>query len=459
MNDFARNVSTLFKSFYSKRILNRLARESGFVQRRDAKLTGFHLAVSMTLGGVSSESPSLSSLVNMLSGVVSRTSFHDRIDESAVEFMKRALEYTLEVIRRRRSSLSPGVFRRFNRVLVWDSSSWGVNEKLHKVFKGTGGSGSKAAVSLQYALDIKSSVLEFFDVTGGTTSDQNYRQQVVDSLGKRDLLLVDRGYFSTNLFQAIGERAAYYISRFTIGTTLYENGIKLNIYRLLKRYQTQSIFEFEAQLARRKLPCRIVCVKIPEMLVAKKLREMRKEARERGRKISKERLMIARWSVFITNVPRTKLSAAEVAQMYRLRWNIELVFRQLKSTFHIDKISHGNKSRLLCEIYGTLILAAISQRVHGVAQELAWRTKRQEISIEKVFKLVKQTAFIILQALTTVTHNITYILIKFAQSIKKQCIKIKQPSRTTSMQKVLLACQEKCSAFINSNEIIAFGAE
>ena len=192
MNDFARNVSSLIRDFYSTKRLNRLARESGFVQRSDAKLDGFLFAVAMTLGGLSSVSKSLSSLVSSISDVVGRTSLHDRIDQSAVEFMKKVLEYTLDCVQKRRSPLLAGVFRRFNRVLVWDGSSWGVHEELKKIFKGKGGTGSKAAVLLQYAFDLKSSTLEFFDIASGTTSDRHYRGRIIDLICKRDLLLLDR---------------------------------------------------------------------------------------------------------------------------------------------------------------------------------------------------------------------------------------------------------------------------
>ena len=267
MNEFARNVSTLIRDFYSTKRLNRLARESGFTQRSDAKLDGFHFVVAMTLGSLSLANKSLSSLVSSISYVVGRTTFHDRIDESAVEFMKRVLEFTLGELQKKRSSLSSGLLRRFNRVLVWDGSSWGVPEKFKGIFKGKGGSGSKAAVLLQYAFDLKTSAVEYFDIASGTKNDQHYRECIEKIIRKRDLLLIDRGYFSIELFKAIGEKAAYYISRFRVGTTLYVRNNdayeKLDIYRLLKQCKEKSLIEFEVFLSNAKLPCRIVCVRIP----------------------------------------------------------------------------------------------------------------------------------------------------------------------------------------------------
>lgn len=442
MNAFARNVNDLVRDFYSTRILNRLARESGFVQRSDVKLDGFNFAVAMTLGNLSSTSKSLSSLVGSISNVVGRTTLHDRFDQSAVEFMKRVLEYTLKRLQKKRQSLSAGVLRRFNRILVWDSSSWGVPKGLKEIFEGKGGSGSEAAVFLQYAFDLKSYLLEFFDIAPGITNDQHYRDQIGNTIRKRDLLLFDRGYFSIELFKIIAEKAAYYISRFKIGTTLYIKNKdlykKLDICKLLKQCKNKSLLEFETFLGKEKIPCRMVCVRLSEEASNNKLRKMKAEAKSRGKQVSKERLIMAQWCVFIANVPSEKLTAAEIAKMYSLRWSIELVFKQLKSTFNIDKINHENEHRLLCELYGILIMAAITKQIHGMARHLSWFQMKHEISIEKLFKFVRQAAFQLLRAVTTWKRRCSDLLSDFSTQIHLRCIKIKQQSRTSSLEKLLL---------------------
>jgi hypothetical protein len=420
--------------------LNKLARESGFVQRASA-LDGYNFFLAMTLGSLSSVNQSLCSLLGSVSDVVTRSALHQRIDESAVLLMKMILERMLKEIAQNRCSLSSGVFRKFSRVLVWDGSSWSVNESLKHIFKGNGGDASDAAVMLQYAYDVKSSVLEFFKIAPGSQNDQHFRCDIESTVQRRDLLLIDRGYFSAKLFKAIGESMAYYISRLKVGPLLYleEKNIyqKLDICRLLRHHKTQLMFEFEAFLGNEKIPVRIICARIDDKKANEKIRKLKKEAKSRGKQVSKQRLAHARWGIFITNVEKEKLAAAEVAEMYRVRWNVELVFKQLKSTFHIDKVNHKNEHRLQCEIYAKLIMAAIVQHIHGVAQLQSWKTTKKEISIDKLFKHVKQNAQFLLRAVTYGRKYLSHHITEFYNAIFKRCIKFKQPSRQTTFEKLL----------------------
>ena len=461
MDASARNVNGLFRIIFNKRRINKLARASGFVQR-ESELDGYNFVVAMTLGSLSSANKSLSSLIGSISDVVTRSALHQRIDESAALLMKRVLEYGIKQISSKRCSLSPGVFRRFNRILVWDSSSWGLHESLRKVFKGKGGSASRAAVMLQYAYDVKSSVLEYFDIASGSLNDQSYQEQIAATVQRRDLILMDRGYFSAKLFKAIGKKSAYYISRLKVGPFLYlrsgEDYNKLDILRLLQRNKDKTLLEFETFLGRgsEKLSCRIVCVRLADAKANGKIRKLKKEARSRGKQLSKARRIFARWTIFITNVPREKLSAMEIAKMYRVRWDVELVFRQLKSTFGINKISHKNECRLRCEIYATLIMAALVQYTHGITQQYAWRVWKKEISLEKLFKHVKQNAQLLLRAVTWERKHLAKRISEFYDPISIRCIKQHQHSRQTTFEKLLKFTKKTKSFLINERKLTQY---
>lgn len=69
------------------------------------------------------------------------------------------------------------------------------------------------------------------------------------------------------------------------------------------------------------------------------------------------------WSIFITNVPQEWLTLTQVALIYRLRWQIELLFKLWKSECQIDRIAGHLRARVLCEIYAKLIAAVIFQYI------------------------------------------------------------------------------------------------
>ncbi|WP_195655631.1 transposase [Bacteroides sp. 1001136B_160425_E2] len=58
----------------------------------------------------------------------------------------------------------------------------------------------------------------------------------------------------------------------------------------------------------------------------------------------------------MTNVPSYILSAKDIQDLYHIRWQIELIFKQWKSTYGIHRISTMKVYRFLCMFYAKLIL-------------------------------------------------------------------------------------------------------
>ncbi|MBM4459914.1 MAG: transposase, partial [Chloroflexi bacterium] len=57
--------------------------------------------------------------------------------------------------------------------------------------------------------------------------------------------------------------------------------------------------------------------------------------------------------------PRTLLSAEQVALLYPVRWQVELVFKLWKSEFALDRVAGYRRERVLCELYAKLIAAVL----------------------------------------------------------------------------------------------------
>jgi len=64
-------------------------------------------------------------------------------------------------------------------------------------------------------------------------------------------------------------------------------------------------------------------------------------------------------NISITNLEATRLSVAEAMVLYRVRWQIELVFKLLKTHGGLDKSNSSKKWRILAEIYAKLLAMLI----------------------------------------------------------------------------------------------------
>lgn len=376
----------------------------------------------------------LNSIISSAELVLSKSGFHQRFKECSVQFLKDQLERVLAFAVE--SSKSLDALKDFKRVIIFDSSGWNLNKKLKKVYKGSGGSASPAGCKIQCGFDIKSSTFALLDITQGNEPDQKYVKNVPDVIQKGDLFLADLGYFCLRTLKRIAESYAYYLLRYLSSTNLYikdkHNSVKkLDLLKLLKK--SSNTFELEVLTGTEvMLNSRLVCYKLSPTDASQKLRRLNKNAKKRGRCISKSEKILAKWEIFITNINNDSLSSCQLAELYKLRWTIELIFKQFKSTLDIHVWNHSNKFRLECEIIGTLIIAAIIFLFQNNAQILTLKSHQKEISIEKIFKHLKNSGHLLLQLINSSKSSMTKILHKIFDSILKFCLKESRSSRPSS---------------------------
>jgi hypothetical protein len=344
--------------------------------------------------------PSLGGLSALLPRPISREALHQRFTAPAATFLARCLH---EGLRHKFCSptLPPKCLRPFGRVWLVDSSSWAVHEKLRAVLPGSGGNASMANYKIQLAYDYKQGELRFLADTAGTVPDNRYTAHLPALVKKADLLLIDQGYFKLDTFQAIMAKGAYFLTRFRLGTTLQaaQTQAPFDLGTVLRR-SSEAAVELSVHLGQgkqRTAPCRLVCLRVSEQVATERRRRVKDRARQKGRTVRAQQLAWCDWTLFLTNVPATWLPREMVRALYTLRWQIELLFKQLKSILRVHQSSTGNIHRLRCELYGKLLAAVWVHRLHAVANTARWQAARQEISIEKLYKRVQERAFTLAQ--------------------------------------------------------------
>jgi len=102
----------------------------------------------------------------------------------------------------------------------------------------------------------------------------------------------------------------------------------------------------------------IVLRKTPEATEATRL-ALRRAASKRGRKLDPRSLIAAEFMILATSLPTEKYDAADILAVYRLRWQIELAFKRLKSLLHIDKLPTRTEAGSRSWLYAHLILALL----------------------------------------------------------------------------------------------------
>lgn len=342
------------------------------------------------------------------------------------------LEYSVSPER-----ITPPVLDAFKRVHIFDSSSWDIDSKLKHVLPGSGGGASQANCKLQVGYEYKSGSLGFFAITEGIKPDQTYSSCLVDFVDTGDLMMTDLGYFKLKVFEKLTAKGAYFLSKLLIGTTLLnaETLEKIDLSATLRRLIGITL-EINVIMGNDKnsVPCRLMGFRAPKQIADARRRKLLKEAQKKGRTPSKHHLALCDWILLVSNAPSKILPVTVVLSLYRFRWQIELIFKQLKSVLRIHCSNTAKEYRLQREILGKLIMAVIIHGIHSSVNASMWTIRKREISFDKLYKRIQERAFSLLQ---DILHNVVTAIKQFLREINRlaySCIKTRQPSRKTTLE-------------------------
>ena len=116
--------------------------------------------------------------------------------------------------------------------------------------------------------DLLNATVEQLSFSGFTRNDQRASPDILALLRPGDLVIRDLGYFVLSVFEAIGKRGAFFLSRYRYGTILLDP-LTLHPIPLAKVLKKQGFFDAHVLLGvEAKVPVRVVAVAVPEAAAA-----------------------------------------------------------------------------------------------------------------------------------------------------------------------------------------------
>jgi len=184
-----------------------------------------------------------------------------------------------------------------------------------------------------------------------------------------EIRIADRGYANAQAWQrflqARDERTDFIVRmRWNTINLVDQAGDPFDLVdwlrNLPREHETHAITAW-ARSGKHQTPIRIRLIarrKPPEVVEAEHKR-MRQHASRKQRTIDPRSLIAAEYVVLATSLPEDAFPAEEVLAVYRLRWQIELAFKRLKSLLHIDKLRTKTEAGTRCWLYAHLIVALL----------------------------------------------------------------------------------------------------
>ena len=358
---------------------NEAAINCGAVRRR-RKFDGSTLVQTLVFGWLQLPEASYTDLAETARALdvdVTRQAIVKRMTRETAETLKA----TLEIASKQSILPTPQtlpLLSQFTGVYVQDSTWISLPDELYSVWKGTGcrTNSKKAALKLQLRFDVLTGAFTHFQLTDGITADRSAEEHF-EPLPEGSLRLADLGYFSLDAFEKMTQAGVFWLTRLKVDCKLFdEHGEPFCLYKHLKTTKADTIDATCFVGAKKRLSARLVALRCSEQEVNKRIRNIRRDAKRRGINPSKERLRLAGWDIYITNIEATRLTPQQIAAVYRVRWQVELVFKCFKSIGKVNT-SHSTKpDRILCEVYAKLIAQLIR---HWIMLASGWRCIHQNI--------------------------------------------------------------------------------
>jgi len=184
------------------------------------------------------------------------------------------------------------------------------------------------------------------------------------SIRAGEILIADRAYGSRAGMSHVVRQGAYFVLRFPWPAVPLErrDGGPFSLADELRTLPEAGAGEFAVRFAApdgERIDARLVAIRKSEPATA---RARSKALRDRTKKgvdtVNLRTLELAGYFFVLTNLP-PDVSAESVLQLYRLRWQIEMKFKTLKSLLHLDDVPARNDQSLRVYVLAKILVALL----------------------------------------------------------------------------------------------------
>ena len=108
---------------------------------------------------------------------------------------------------------------------------------------------------------------------------------------------------------------------------------------------------------------RICAIRRDEESTVRAMNVAKEDARRKNKSISEDALRLCQYTILFTTFDEERYSAEKILEIYRWRWQIELVFKRFKSLLALGCLAKKTDGSAKAWLYGKLMLALLIEKV------------------------------------------------------------------------------------------------
>lgn len=354
----ARRKSTPLRAALSRlfpaAMLRRLAQETGTVRRRrlvdPVKL--FWVVVLGVGGGERSFAELRRSYEKVTGARISASSFYNRFTPAFTRFLRELLSVGLDKLIHCAEGAATALGE-IKDILCVDSTIVRLHDALAACWPACRTNHTLAAVKLHTVLNVRGKGPQRVKITSERVHDGPVLR--AGSWVKGRLLLFDLGYFRYSLFAAIERHGGFFLTRLKDNA----NPTLRHLHRS-HRGRAVAVEGLGLSQIRSRLRRRVLDAEAEICFHKQRYAGRRTKATMRVRIVGLWDESHSMYHWYITNLP-VEIKAEEIGKLYSARWMIELLFRELKSSYKLESIPSRKSHMVEAFLYASLLTLLASR--------------------------------------------------------------------------------------------------
>lgn len=295
---------------------------------------------------------------------IAESSWYMRFTPELVEFLKVCVTHAIEQLALEQNKVLSEKLAKFKDVLIQDSTIIRLHKSLAKKWPAARSKTVAAGVKVGMLVSAVANSPKSIGIYAETANELKTLR--IGPWIKDRILLIDLGFYKHQLFAKIKENEGYFVSR------LKGNADPL----IIDMYNTcpgnsidvkgKYLSEIISKLKRQVLDVDVeISFKKPNYNGKSKTRM----DTERFRLVAVYNIDEEKYHVYLTNISNDDLSPEDVSKLYGARWDIELIFKELKSRYDLDVVNTKNPQIVEAYIWIAILTLFISRRIYNIVRK------------------------------------------------------------------------------------------
>ncbi len=363
--EFKSSIENPLRKMFPEEWLRKTARETGLI-KRERKIDPTIIFWVLTLSFGVRLQRTLASLKRQYekeaNTTLSDSSWYYRFTPELVEFLHQCVIHGIEELAKEPGRNLSKKLEHFKDVLIQDSTIVRLHSSLAEQFP--------AARTRTVAAGVKVSVL-VSAIANGPKTVALYAEKTAEiktlKIGpwvKDRILLVDLGFYKTQLFARVAENGGYFVSRIRKNM----DPVIVYIEEGAPKTKREGFIGKTVNECIEQLPGKDVDAIVKIAFKRRAYKGKQKNDEMKVRLVAVYNVEEEKYHIYITNIQKDILNAKDIAKLYGARWDIELLFKELKSKYALDVLETKSVQVIEALIWTAILTLIVSRRIYNLVR-------------------------------------------------------------------------------------------